>query len=206
MSELQSKVVLIGGAPGAGKTTLGFHLARRIGVTSLSADDLMLGAQAVTDEKTHPALHVMRRVPSIDYFTTSSIEQLKDDAKIQHEAVWPIVERVIRVRAESGAGVVIDGWHMTPSFMAGLSLPSVTCFVVVTAIEVLEERERNNKWFSKSSDPERMLNNFLARSIWSNQAIHADSIKHGIPALRQDGSKPAESLCDEAIEVLIKKR
>ena len=43
-----AKVILIGGPPGAGKTTLGRAVAARLGVVSLTIDDLFLAAKAIT--------------------------------------------------------------------------------------------------------------------------------------------------------------
>jgi adenylate kinase family enzyme len=91
-------VLLIGGAPGAGKTTLGRALAARLDATSLTADDLLTAAKAVTTPNSHPGLHVMTAVNSIEYFTTTSVDQLTADATVQHEATWPAIEKVIRKR------------------------------------------------------------------------------------------------------------
>lgn len=106
---MKTKVFLIGGAPGAGKTTLGSALAARLGFTSLSIDDLLTAAQAVTTPESHPRLHFMRNKPYLEYFTNSSVEQLKADATLQHEAAWPLVKRVIRKHARGGSAIVIDG-------------------------------------------------------------------------------------------------
>ncbi len=65
MAKTNTKVFLIGGAPGAGKTTLGSALAARLGITSLSIDDLKTAALAITTPETHPKLHVMRKEPAL---------------------------------------------------------------------------------------------------------------------------------------------
>jgi uridine kinase len=74
---VKTKVILIGGAPGTGKTTLGSALAVRLGTTSLSIDDLLTAAMAVTTPESHPGLHFKKGVPFQEYFTNSSLEQLK---------------------------------------------------------------------------------------------------------------------------------
>jgi 2-phosphoglycerate kinase len=63
------KVVLIGGAPGIGKTTLGRMLANRLDAAFLSTDDLLAAVKAVTTPESHPGLHVMTAVNYIEYFT-----------------------------------------------------------------------------------------------------------------------------------------
>ncbi|HIF73207.1 MAG TPA: hypothetical protein EYQ61_11720 [Dehalococcoidia bacterium] len=83
-------VGLIGGAPGAGKTTLGRALGSRLEGISHTIDDLAVAAKAITTPETHPGLHVMTRavtgMNSVDYFTASSVDKLIADATLQHEA------------------------------------------------------------------------------------------------------------------------
>lgn len=125
MDNTDTEVFLVGGAPGAGKTTLGSALAARLGITSLSIDDLVIAAQAVTTPETHPGLHVMRKVPHLEYFTNSSVDQLKADATLQQEATWPFIERVVRRHAMWGPSIVIDGWYLRPCRVAQLKLRNV---------------------------------------------------------------------------------
>lgn len=195
------KVILIGGAPGAGKTTLGTALAMKLGVTSLSIDDLMVGCQAVTTPHTHPGLHVMRMVPYLDYFTNNSLDKHKKDAAVQHEATWPIVERVIRKHATHGSGIVIDGWHLRPNYVAQLDLENVLPVWIIAEPSVLEDRERGNQeWLQGSTDPDRMLENFIARSLWYNDLIKKEANKLGMHILTQTGTVSVDQLCSEVIE------
>jgi len=165
------KVFLIGGAPGAGKTTLGCTLAARLGIACVTVDDLLTVAQTVTTPESHPDLHIMKRAPSHEYFTNSSIAQLKEDANTQHEACWPFVLPVIQKHATwAPHPIVIDGWHLRPARVAALDLENVWSGWIIPSPSVLEERERRNVgWMDRSSDPARMLENFLARSLWFNE-------------------------------------
>jgi 2-phosphoglycerate kinase len=193
-------VFLIGGAPGVGKTTLGRTLASRVDATSLTADDLLTAAKAVTTPDSHPGLHVMTAVESIDYFTTSPVEQLIADADRQHEALWPAIERVVRKRAAWGPPVVLDGWALRPGRVAALDLDNVVSFWLVADPAVLEMRERGNTdFFGRSIDPERMLRNFLGRSLWHNDLIEREATALGLPVLRQDGRASVDTLCTLAM-------
>lgn len=194
-------VLLVGGPPGAGKTTLGRALAAKIDGTSLTVDDLLTAAQAVTTPESHPGLHVMAHRDSIEYFTTRSVAQLIDDAESQHEATWPAIEAVIRKRARWGPRVVIDGWALRPDKVAALGLEHVKSLWLVVDPKVLEERERANAdYFGRSSDPERMLQNFLGRSLWHNDLIQREADRLGLAVLRQDGRASVDALGSEAME------
>lgn len=191
-------VFLIGGAPGAGKTTLGRALAAKQGIASVTIDDLLTVAQTVTTPETHPGLHVMRRAPSLEYFTDRSVEELQADADIQHEACWPFVRSLIVKRATwDPASIVIDGWHLRPDKVAGLELENVRSGWIVIAPSVLIEREMDNQqWLKGSTDPQRMLENFLARSLWYNDLIAQQSAAFRMPVLYQTGDVSVDDLCE----------
>jgi len=194
------EVYLIGGAPGAGKSSLGVVLAARLGIPSLTIDDLNVAAQAITTPETHPDLHVMRKLPSLEYFTNSSIEQLKADAATQHKAIWPMVEQVVHRHAISKSPIVIDGWYMRPSWVAQLNLKNVWSGWIVAAPDVLKEREKNNSWYKESTDPDQMRENFLRRSLWFNDLIREEATKHHLAILFQSGNKSVNQLCNLVLE------
>lgn len=199
---MNTKVVLIGGAPGAGKTTLGTALATRLGITSLTIDDLQSGALAITTPETHPKLHVMRKVPSLEYFTNQSLNQLKLDATQQHEAVWPMIQRVVHKHANWGAPIVIEGWYLRPNWVAQLNLKNVWSCWIVTSAAVLEEREKAVTWYQGSTDPNKMRENFLSRSLWYNNLIKDQATAQNMTILFQSGQRSVDDLCERVLEVI----
>ena len=196
MNNIKSKVILIGGTPGAGKTTLGSTLAAKLGITSLTIDDLVTAAIAVTTPETHPGLHVMRKGPHYEYYTNSSVDELITDATARHEATWPMVKQVIQKYVKRGSGIVIDGWHLRPSWVNQLDLENVWSGWLVISPVVLEQRERKNVgWLKKSANPEKMFENFMGRSLWYNNLIKEEATTLNMNILPQDGNKSVEELC-----------
>ena len=191
------RVFLIGGAPGVGKTTLGVALAARLGIAAVTVDDLLTVAQTVTTHESHPGLHAMRRVGHLEYFTHSTLEQLQNDTEQQHRAVWPLVRELVRKRAQwAPSRIVIDGWHLRPRHVAAMGLEHVWSGWVVTSPSVLEARERRNAtWTHGSADPERMLANFVARSLWFNELVRAEAAEFEMNVLYQDGTATVDDLC-----------
>lgn len=193
---MKTKVILIGGAPGTGKTTLGSALAARFGVTSLTIDDLLTAAQAVTSPESHPGLHIMRGMAYQEYFTNNPVEYLIADAILQHETAWRLVEPVIRKHATWAPAIVIDGWHLRPYKVDQLGFDNVRSAWIVADESVLEERIRNDgEWLRSSRDPEKMVVNFLARSLWFNALIKKQAAALQMTILLQDGKRSAEELC-----------
>ena len=199
----ETKIVLIGGVSGAGKTTLGRALAKKLDAISLTADDLALAARAVTTPETHPDLHRMNIPNAANYFTDSTVQKLIDDAEAQHEAVWPAIERVIQVRSKEKHSMVIDGWFMHPSWVAALDHPNVHSFWLVAERHVLYQREQTlSHMLGKSSDHDRMLHIFLGRSYWYNDLINKEATEYNMNILRQDGTVTLEDLCTKVISQL----
>lgn len=197
-------VFLIGGAPGVGKTTLGRALAAKLGAASVTIDDLMTVAQTVTTPETHPGLHVMRRVHHLEYFTNNSVAQLKADADVQHEASWPFVKSIILKHATwAPSPIIIDGWHLRPRRVAELDLPDVwSGWIVITPSILVEREKRNLQWLQGSSNPERMLENFLARSLWYNDLVKEQASELRMNILPQTGDVSVDDLCKMVLETI----
>ena len=182
---------------------MGSALAARLGITFLSIDDLIIAAQSVTTPETHPGLHVMRRVPYLEYYTNSPVDQLKADATLQHEATWPLIERVVRFHArwEFESVIAIEGWYLRPRKVAELKLNNVWSGWIVASPAALEQREQKMKgWLRDSPHPERALENFLARSLWYNDLIRQEATELQMNILPQEGETSVDELCKMVLE------
>lgn len=195
-------VFLIGGPPGAGKTTLGCALAARIGGSSVTIDDLMTVAQTATTRESHPDLYLMPDGAYLEYFTNSSLETMQAGAERQHAAVWPFVTGLIEKHfGWTTRPIVIDGWHLRPHRVAKLNNDAIHACWIHIAPEVLEARERKNVDFLEgSSDSERMFQNFLARSLWFNDLMRAEATRFGMTVLTQDGAQSVDELCSAVLK------
>ena len=68
----------------------------------------------------------------------------------------------------------------------------------------MEERERKNaNWLQGSTDPEKMLENFLARSLWYNELIREQATELQMNILLQDGERTVEELSQQIMDTLI---
>ena len=196
-------VILIGGPGGAGKTTLGRALASRLGYGSTTVDDLSIVARMFSTPKSHPPLHVMRAGGHTHYFTESPVEQLIADAEELADTMWPSLERVIASHLSLKGPVVLDWWLFSPSKVAELGDEVGSLWIWVDPGE-LERRERvlAPPFVEGSLDPERMLANFMARSLWRNDLVRGEAEQVGLPVLVQDGHKGVDVLVEEALGLL----
>ena len=201
-SAREPRVILIGGPPGAGKSTLGRALSAHLGWPNLTGDDLVVGAAAVTDATTQPALHVMRGIGHVAYFTQGPDERLISDAINLQDTFWPAIERVARKYVVANEPLILDWWLLSPAKVARLNLP-VASFWIHIDEQTLTDRERANVgFFGQSTEPDRMLASFMARSLWRNQLVMDEAQHAGLPILSQDGSTPVEELVDQVVKAL----
>ena len=198
---MESRVLLIGGAPGAGKTSLARAVAAELGFGSLTGDDLVVAGRALTTAETHPALHQSKGIGHARYFTETPAARLIEDAVALEEAMWPVLVRVIRSHLIARAPTTIDWWLLSPESVDQLTEAEVTSVWLYVEPEVLEARERRNvEFLAGSSNPERMFSHFMARSLWRNELVAAQAHELGLPVLSQSGEDTIEDLVAAVLE------
>ncbi len=193
-------VHLIGGPPGAGKTTLGIALASRLGCSSLTIDDLRTAILGIAGPEFLPELRVIGMPDAATYFTQTQPDTMIAHALAQHSALWPAVERVVKKRIRNGLQAVLDGWHLMPGLVARANLERTCAVWIDVDEEVLRDRERSVwEFYATSRDPEQMFERFLARSLMWNDRMRSAATEFGFHLVRQDGSRSVSDLVDEVL-------
>lgn len=191
------RVILIGGAPLSGKTTLARAIAQELGYAHIATDDLSTAIRAVTDADSHPALHYLEVDGSFrDYYRRHDPERLLEDALAYHRAAWPAIEAVIRAHAGWGEPAVIEGWGILPDLAKGLGLDQVASLLLIPEADVYEARCRADvSFWQGAADEEGLITSFARRSRLFGEHLAAAQAPEGSAVIwAATGAEPNDVL------------
>jgi len=192
-----ARVILIGGAPLVGKTTIAIRLAARLGYACLSTDDLGTAVRAVTTPASHPILHPMAGQDYRDYYIQHPHEKLIDDAEKQHQATWPAIAAVIKEHATWRVPAVIEGWGLRPEWVSRLGLRGVGSLWLIADEMTLRQRLLADKDFLKwARDEQKLVDHFVARSLWYNRMVQESASRSQMRLISTVGISPDET-CEQ---------
>jgi 2-phosphoglycerate kinase len=199
------RVILIGGSPASGKSTVARALADRLGFSVIATDDIGAAARGATGPALAPDLFLMQTKDYREYYISCRVEELLEHAKRSHRALWPAIESVIHEHAAWGSSMIVEDWALLPDLVANLNLGRVAAAWIVVPDKVLESRVRANATFySGASNTELMIERFTQRSVEFGRWLRSEASALRLPVVKLTGGEtPAEACRDwlHAIDV-----
>lgn len=195
------KVILIGGSPMSGKTTLALKLASKYEYGCISTDDIGEIISTVSD------INPMKDLDYREYYVNKSIEDLITETSLYHQKLWPSIRHLIEIHSTWSSPIIIEGWALYPQLVEDIKADNIRIIWLVADEAVLEQRLRSQKDFYKgSSDEETMITNYLGRSIWHNSTIanQINELNNNGNGIRVTKDLDEETLVKKAIEILTK--
>jgi len=176
------KIILIGGAPMTGKTTIAVKLASVLEYACMSTDDIGESLRAkIKNKRLNPILGYDYR----EYYISRTADQLIDDTRIQHEEIWPSVKAVIKAHSGWGKPVVIEGWNLYPQKTKELNDQNIESYWLTADENLLKTRiEQNRSFYEGASDIGLLTANYLKRSLWHNNLIKTEAQKLGMTIIK----------------------
>ena len=121
-----SKIILIGGPPRCGKTTLAQKISREIGIMWVSTDAFDDIAQKyVSEDKKDSlfpktALRIKSGGGNDEMYEAFSVESIVSAYRKQAETVHKAIESFVACANKEGWDYVIEGYHVTPKLISTL--------------------------------------------------------------------------------------
>lgn len=142
------EVLIIGGASGAGKTSLSYRLAHYFGTGITEADDIHQALLAMTTPEQDPLLHYWHTHPKTRQWTPERI--------VEHfiqlcQHLNPAFEAVIANHLETNIPLILEGDYLLPTL------------AVQTAFQAIPNTGRVRGILIHEEDEEQFIRNYLAR-------------------------------------------
>ena len=130
------RLLLLGGTTASGKSTSGRLVARRLGISCISADSIWKALQQATSAATHPAFHHFEPSPEVYARGPDHLAELHAEAA---EAMTEALNTFIDWELHDGNRFVFEGAWITPA-LAARQLRSAELLARAVFIDEPEER------------------------------------------------------------------
>ena len=196
-----SRVLLLGGAPGSGKTTVAAVLGREPGRPVIATDDLAAAARGLVSRGSAPELHAIQAADPREYHTSTPVEQQLEDAQRAHRALWPALRAVIVAHARWAPPAIVEGWALLPDLVAGLRTESVAAVWLDCTSALLEGQLRVGAGFlAGARQPERAIHGFTARSRGFTRWLRGELAGRPDERIRLHGDETAEQVAARCLQ------
>jgi 2-phosphoglycerate kinase len=200
------RVILIGGAPLTGKTTVALRLAAQLGYGCLSTDDIGTALKAVTTPQTHPDLHPEAGRDYREYLLQYGVDELVSDVQRQHRALWPAVAAVVREHAMWRGPAIIEGYALRPEWVASLDVRGVATVWLVADASAFRRRVLQDgpflEYLQGSGRTAELVDRYVERSVRLNRLIADQAGRLGLPLVTVDYDWPVDKVCALCLERL----
>lgn len=191
------KVILIGGSPMVGKSTIARIMASKMMWSCLSTDDI--GEILQTAIKINP----MCDQNYIDYYTNTDIDKLIEDIKLYHSQLQPAISRLIDIHSTWGNPLIIEGWAIYPELLKNIDCTFVDSVWLISDKKLLEKRlETNINFHSQTNESHKWLEKYLARSLWHNNLLLQQCKLQNKKYLCVNGDESPDDLIETIFQML----
>jgi 2-phosphoglycerate kinase len=203
-------IVLIGGAPGCGKSTVATELANQLEIVRTQSTDMLREVmRMMIPQRLLPVLHTSSfaaasALPSHQGDSSDDPDTLVARGyQAQAELLWVALEAVVHRALRERVSLILEGVHVGPAFID--RLPGDTDAVIVPImLGVLKRENLRNRFRGRGAEvPGRRSERYLAHfdAIWSLQSfLLSEADRAGIPIINNNDK---ETVLREIMRIII---
>jgi len=197
-------VYWIGGASGAGKSTIARRMAARHGLRIYATDDVMSDHADRSASRDSPFLSDFKAMDMDERWVNRSPETMLETFHwFRGEGFGLIVEDLLRL--PEAPGVIVEGFRLLPHLVKPLLAASGHAVWLLPTPEFRRAafESRGSLWdiARKTSDPETALHNLLARDRMFTVRLHEETKRLGLPAIEVGATMTEDHLAERVTEV-----
>ena len=210
-----SKIILIGGPPRCGKTTLAQKISKEIGIAWVSTDALDDIAQKYVsgDEKDSLFPKTVLRIKSgggnDEMYAAFSVENIVSAYRKQAESVHRAIESFVACAEKEGWDYVIEGYHVTPKLISKLQTEDlkVSSIILIStkadkAVERSIESKVKKDWLRDKTKNQETFTKIAAMIDLYSKKLKQEAEEFNTSVI--DIGEDFEGNLKEAFEILIK--
>ncbi len=192
-------IILIGGAPGCGKSTISASLAARLDIVRTQSTDMLREVmRMMIPERLLPALHTStfeawRKLP-LERDSHQRVEALVDGYLTQAELLSVALEAAIQRAFRERVSMILEGVHINPELASKIAAPD-DAIIVPVMIGVLSDDELRSRFKGRGKQaPDRRSKRYLEQfdAIWDLQSyLLSEADRAGVPIVRNDDKEEA---------------
>jgi len=171
-------LLLIGGVPGCGKSTVATEIANRLNIVRAQSTDMLREVMRILiPEKLSPSLHTSsfkagKVIRKTELYDISEADHLLYGFQRQTEMVEVACEAVIQRALNERVSMIVEGVHIRPSLLPRIEDPEAV--VVPISLAVLDQKQliryiKGRSDFNKQRRAQRYLKNI--DQIWQLQTV-----------------------------------
>ena len=171
-------IILIGGAPGSGKSTVATELANRLAVIRTQSTDMLREVmRSLIPKRVSPSLHTSsfnagKLLHRSAFYQANETDALISGFQMQSDMVSVACEAVLRRAISEGVSMILEGVHMRPKLFQKMAKSDAIVVPVVLSVLDRQRLQRNFKGRSNQVEQrtaKRYLNHF--EQIWQLQSL-----------------------------------
>ncbi|MDO8556278.1 MAG: hypothetical protein Q7R96_03835 [Nanoarchaeota archaeon] len=154
-------IILIGGAPTTGKSTLAAHLSKKLNLPWLSTDQLRQVMRTVADKKKYKKLFNPKGYNAERFLTTFPTRTIVKMEIEQGEATWKGIKELLDKDFTYEEGFILEGVNILPKLAASY-----------------KSKKHIKIIFLINDNKEHITKTVFTRGLWDDTKNYPDHVKH----------------------------
>jgi len=115
---MTKQIILVGGMPTAGKSTIAENLSKHLNLPWISTDQIGIIMRAVATKEKHPKLFTWEDYEGVQFLNKFTADEIADNEFANGDANWLGVRKLIKEDYTWNDGFIIEGTHILPHLVA----------------------------------------------------------------------------------------
>ena len=198
---MSKKLLIIGGSPCSGKSTVAERIAQEYSAYYFKVDDHLSELIKQAADNGSAVCKTIQQMSPEEIWMREPEIQCKEEFEIYWDIAPFVFDMISRIEADL---IITEGAAYTPEVMETYTADGYVTIVPSPEFQISHYRER--EWvpyvLEGCSDKEKAFDNWMQRDILFAQQIQAECIASGIPCKVNDGSESVGQIYEWAKEAL----